>query len=88
MLVGQTVGEQGDDHARGDAADAEHGPERDQPEHRPVAGDRVDHPAEQDRLRELDDADRHVGHAEADDHPALGPEQGQRAAVAAEQGER
>ena len=86
--VGQAVGQQRHGDAGGDAADAEHGPEADQAEGgppRPIASTTA---AEQDRLGELDQADRDVGHDQHREHAALVAQQAERTAVGAQQAPR
>ena len=84
--VGQAVGQQRHGDAGGDAADAEHGPQTDQAEGGAAAADRVDHGPEQDRLGELDQADRDVGRDQHREHAALVAQQAERTAVGAQQG--
>ena len=77
----QPVGEQGDDDPGRDAADAEHRPERHQFERLPPVGERVDDPAEQDRLGEVDDGDDHVRDRQAEGGAPFGLQQCERTQI-------
>ena len=92
--VRQAIGVQGDGHAAGDGEEPESRPgdeQRHERRHRrfdPLglgAHQRVDDPAEQDRLAELGGRERHIGAGQEPSQAGLGTEQPEHAAVDAKE---